>query len=696
VSIQDLRPDPQDNSSFYLENIFQLLADTNASSTSTPSTAATKPPPFSPPRYAIWVNSLWFLSLVISLTSALLATLIQQWTRRYFKATQPQNSPDKRARIHRLLSSGVDDLYFLLATDVVPILLHLSVFLFIAGLLILLRNTNHTVFDVVLVWVALCVAIYAYITFLPIFRPASPNYGPISSLAWQLYAAGSNHVFQLLSIWKGSRNKDPLLPARLLRRLEEKAEEIILGKSPELDARILESLLDNLCGDRAQETFFEAIPGFFNSQRVVQMQNVKKRLSSMFYTKFRRSVDQFLDKTLSSDYVSELGRSCRLLTCLKAAHIVLGDRAGMSIADRIIHNGNWNEVDPSPEMGNSLRRWRNSNDPLIAPIGSCIIAQIIARVGMHDYTWMALTMSQLGVTDEVLQGYLNHGDSVLLANLINTTRLFFENGLQFQDILRPISRFNVHDTLPDLQRDFCILWNEIVRRVQDMQESGSLSDLVFILQEIQPVYDAIHSTARAVATTPTSTAANNDYLHLGFSYSSCADPQSHLSPTAAYSIDLPQPSPSRRPPPPPFEPEILISRVSRRPAAPAWFPPEIQSPPAPWDSLGELPAEAHSHMPPAPDPSHSMTTTHTFAIPREASDSDTSSPRISASIPGATHTPRIVEETGPEPIQVYPPPQRTRYEAAPYSPPVPFVPWESSDSLGEHPGEVHSHTPPAL
>ena len=48
---------------------------------------STQPPPFSPPKYVIWVNSLWFLSLAISLTCAMLATLIQQWARRYLRRT---------------------------------------------------------------------------------------------------------------------------------------------------------------------------------------------------------------------------------------------------------------------------------------------------------------------------------------------------------------------------------------------------------------------------------------------------------------------------------------------------------------------------------------------------------------------------------------------------------------------------------
>ncbi|KAF8257873.1 hypothetical protein EI94DRAFT_1626815, partial [Lactarius quietus] len=83
VSIQEIQQNPQDTSNFYLANIYQAMADPNRT-TSLP----TYPPPFSPPSYAVWVNGLWFMSLVISITCAVLATLLQQWARRYLKLTQ--------------------------------------------------------------------------------------------------------------------------------------------------------------------------------------------------------------------------------------------------------------------------------------------------------------------------------------------------------------------------------------------------------------------------------------------------------------------------------------------------------------------------------------------------------------------------------------------------------------------------------
>ncbi|KAF8260509.1 hypothetical protein EI94DRAFT_1520046, partial [Lactarius quietus] len=56
VSIQDIRPNSQDTSNFYLANIYQTVADPNRTNTS--SSLPASPPPFSPPNYAVWVNSL--------------------------------------------------------------------------------------------------------------------------------------------------------------------------------------------------------------------------------------------------------------------------------------------------------------------------------------------------------------------------------------------------------------------------------------------------------------------------------------------------------------------------------------------------------------------------------------------------------------------------------------------------------------
>src|SRR5260221_3373934 len=200
VSVQDLKPSSQDISAFYLANIYQILADSNGSQVVIPPTLPNPSIPFSPPTSAIWVNSLWFLSLVISLTCALLATLLQQWARRYMKATQTRYSPHKRARIRAFFAEGVEKLHLPWTVEALPALLHLSLFLFFAGLAVFLFNINHTVFKVAISWVGFCTGVYMSIAFMPMFWHDSPYYAPLSSSVWYLYT-GTRLAFSRVIWW---------------------------------------------------------------------------------------------------------------------------------------------------------------------------------------------------------------------------------------------------------------------------------------------------------------------------------------------------------------------------------------------------------------------------------------------------------------------------------------------------------------
>ena len=502
MSIQDIRPGPQDKSDFYLENIFQLLADPNVSRASISSTLP-KPPPFSPPRYAIWVNLLWFSSLAISITGALLATLIQQWTRRYLEITQPPGSPRKRARIREHVFSGPHILHFLWASDAVPTLLHLSVFLFFAGLLVLLRNTDHTIFSAVAVWVVLCATVYTYITFLPIFRPTSPHYAPLSSLVWHIYT----YVILLFKKLREKTDRGDRSPAYFVKRLKKEIKQYIDKKElePKLDAQVLESFFETV-GDCAQECqektsrYFEAILGFCNSgPGIVKIQKVKTHLTEKFQCKFSHTVVQFLDRTLSSHSISESIRTHRVLTCLKATHAVLGDNqsvdAGKTATDRIALSRNRGAVLPSLEIKAILKNWHDSKDELIAAMGIHIIARIIASAGKDSVTSKALItmMSPLWETEMSLTGVdWENQHNVFLANLIYTTRSFSKKKFRFQNTLQSISGFDVQKTDSKLQRAFCALWNEIV---QDVGKQESSNNHVSIPQEITHVYNDLHPTS---------------------------------------------------------------------------------------------------------------------------------------------------------------------------------------------------------
>ncbi|KAN0126424.1 hypothetical protein V8E52_000064, partial [Russula decolorans] len=186
VTVQDLRPNSQDASAFHLGNIYEVLVDPNVTRTS-PSPAANRTT-FSPARNAVWVNLLWFLSLVSSLSCALLATSLQKWARRYIRLTQPARcSPEKRARMRAFFADGVDKMQIHWAVEGLPTLLHISLFLFFGGILIYLYNVNHEIFFYVIGCIGLFSVVYGLITLLPLIRKDSPYYAPLSTPAWFLY-----------------------------------------------------------------------------------------------------------------------------------------------------------------------------------------------------------------------------------------------------------------------------------------------------------------------------------------------------------------------------------------------------------------------------------------------------------------------------------------------------------------------------
>jgi hypothetical protein len=277
VSVQDLKPNSQDISAFYLAKMYQLSADSNGSQVFIPSTIPDPSVPFSPSESAVWVNSLWFLSLVISLTCALLATLLQQWSRRYLKVTQKRYRPHTRAGIRAFHAEGVDKLYLPWAVEALPALLHLSLFLFFAGLAVFLFDINHTVFKVAVSWISICVGVYTCITFMPIFRHDSPYYAPLSLPLWYLYNGTLPTAFRI-SNWiarqfhcNGTSTYYRVLPSlpKCQRRIEQgigkESEETALKVLPETHARALEWTFENLDKDHELGRFFAGIAGFCGS-----------------------------------------------------------------------------------------------------------------------------------------------------------------------------------------------------------------------------------------------------------------------------------------------------------------------------------------------------------------------------------------------------------------------------------------------
>ncbi|KAF8265786.1 hypothetical protein EI94DRAFT_1787292 [Lactarius quietus] len=530
MSIQDLRSNPEKTSAFYLMNIYQHLVDPTTST-------SLEPPLFSPPNYAVWVNSLWFLSLAISLTCALLATLIQQWVRRYLTATQPRLSPHKQAIIREFFIEGVERLRLPWTVEALTTLLHISISLFFTGLVIFLYNVHLTTFTTVLGWVALCVIAYGSITLMPIFRHDSPYYTPLSSSAWVLV-----HGIVFTTLWCVDVLKyfglnisqrviylGDLSQRRLAKGMGKTVKHTALHVASEIYPRALARTFNSLYEDHELERFFANLPGLCISKVVsdpfqVFIEPNKWRLSE--------ALIGLMQRTLTSPLVNEPVRRRRSQVCIKAMRA-----ASLPIRPYIfqdVFNGAWDGVPNFVEFGHFV--WKdNYNDWYQAHYSTCMVSIVLLKTKRRDDRWFQLALRHFGVSQRSLKDYLSHGDSVLLANWIRVIRCIipvplepFRDGNSFisRKTLELVSKFDIIDTLPTLQRDFCDLWNEIVGLAKFTPDHLTRSLSIAILKDVRHAYITLHDGTDSAPTAFSATTIDDEYfLFLSSSYPLCNIPE---------------------------------------------------------------------------------------------------------------------------------------------------------------------------
>ncbi|KAJ3710818.1 hypothetical protein C8R42DRAFT_563137, partial [Lentinula raphanica] len=131
---QALSIDNESLSASYLGEISAILrANGNISTISQiPSTGTA----FSPATGDIWVNGLWFTSLTIALSVALFAVLAKQWLRQYMSIVT--GTSQERAFIRQFRFDGLKAWKVPAIISILPILLHLSLVLFLIGLVLFL------------------------------------------------------------------------------------------------------------------------------------------------------------------------------------------------------------------------------------------------------------------------------------------------------------------------------------------------------------------------------------------------------------------------------------------------------------------------------------------------------------------------------------------------------------------------------
>ena len=596
MSIQDIQANPQETSNFYLASIHQALTGSGSNISSIP--LPSSPPPYTPPTFGVWVNSLWFLSLVISMTCAVLANLLQQWARKYLKVTQPRStaSQPRRARYRAYYAEGVENFLLPWVFEALPAMLHLSVFLFFAGLVVFLWNFDPTISKLILSWVAGCVILYGYITFIPTFRHDSPYNTPLSPLAWSL-VTGVPYISFRVSAWLSYFLNivldivsfirwcfvilfcpilvclfccclDPVLEfltvdfgidlnrlaeagdrhrKLLFQGMQKTAEKSALGLQSGLSRRAFMWTFDSSHEDEELQCFFSNLPGFRKSK---DDEDFLDGLTGDQKENLWSGLVGFLDRTFSSDSLPDFYKEERAKICADALKV--DPQAFSHILDSVISEDQCAPVQ-SVELAHFIGRLDDSKDIGAPMLKQAIVSCVVATAQLHNAEWFTTASTELGVEESVLRHYTvpdrpNQGPDLSLAILIHVTcqqlHRFKDPSWpsdKFSKVLRAASKFKVRQASSELQHGFCSLWNQIVDMAQDDENGDGAKIARFILRPIYKVYVDIHQRSspatgsRFFARTQARTSEVADILRNPREYQPCYNDTHHLNMTSLIS-----------------------------------------------------------------------------------------------------------------------------------------------------------------
>ncbi|KAK0200736.1 hypothetical protein DFS33DRAFT_1507424 [Desarmillaria ectypa] len=190
-TLQSLQPDFNEVSAFLL---FELVSIQRALANGTslsdvPPSQLTPDSSFTPSSLIIWTNGLWFVSLSLSLTIALVAVLTKQWIHHYMSV--PSGTPRYRSRIRHFRYMGLEKWHVPVIVGLLPLLMHSSLALFFVGLVLFLISLHIGIAIAVGVISGIGYIFYVVTNVLSIQDPQCPYRTPLSGYAY----VASNYMY---------------------------------------------------------------------------------------------------------------------------------------------------------------------------------------------------------------------------------------------------------------------------------------------------------------------------------------------------------------------------------------------------------------------------------------------------------------------------------------------------------------------
>jgi hypothetical protein len=472
------------------------------------------PATFEPPTSAIWVSTLWSLSLVVSLTCALLATLLQQWARRYLHITQKRNDPQKRAQTRELMSQALTKLVRLSwMIELLPFLLHTSVFLFLSGFVVYLFSFNNLVAELAGACAGTSLLSYLYVSIAPIYSRDSPYSTPLTTLVWAITMGIISLLHRLryfFALHSRSRPEDTdnirksfrFYYQRMLKGTTKDVERLADNPTSCLATSVLLSTFDSLDGDSDIEQFLSCIPGFYASASARSHSHgaTLDRFNSHILP---RSIISFMEHVLSSDLLSSPDKEATITTCLKAIK-----------ADTRLLESTFQETLQTPDSVilshpdfvrlavGQLPRVDADAEPAVKDYAQCVVAVAVNRTQLDDRTWTDVAERYL---ERHHAQYRQSVHNLRLCNLICLTQYLktfqleasdqFKEGQDWHKALVEARKFEVTGIANELRIEFFGLWDELhnvahdPRRRPDQMRRNATDVLALLLA----VYTNLHA-----------------------------------------------------------------------------------------------------------------------------------------------------------------------------------------------------------
>jgi len=422
--------------------------------------------------------------------------------------------------------------------ELLPTLLHISVFLFLAGFVVYLSTFNHFVAKMVGACAGASALLYLYVSFAPIISRDSPYYTPLTRLIWVFSMSFISLVFGFRyfttlcysgpEVAEGIRKSFRSYYQRISRDMTEEAENLAYAHSSYLDTSILLRTFNSLDGDRDMAQFLAGIPGFYTSSRVKRDEHTFEQLNSK---QLPSSIVPFMDHILSSNLLDETAKHKQIENCLRA---ITADPLLLQCTFQraLLATSDSNMFECADFVRLALAQSQSNNtDAWVKDYAQCIVAIAINRVRNYDNDWTDIVRHYLGI-----EANQRPGNSIRLRNLTYLTRHLkesrlkdsdqFERGRVWHNALIEARKLQVADIAPELRNEFCTLWNELVGVAHDQVQASRMkqSNATRILSLLRTVYIPLHTRTNSALHLTASTDDHSLTLQMGYMYCLCSEP----------------------------------------------------------------------------------------------------------------------------------------------------------------------------